>query len=159
MKHPLVGPISLGVLAFSFILGPVSLHGRGPSVGAHPYLECGTGAAGKARVVVIHILDAPTALHFVMTVEGRRLDNPGLLVAHGPSIRISIQPKVGQPSTCEANGPSPFHVRSTAARLADAHLLVEATAPVPFELQNARGKILATHTVDPAAGGPTTIGR
>lgn len=127
------------------------------SLGASPFIQCGSGVPGKAGVVVVHLRDGAGALHWNLHLEGSLLAPQGVEWAGNGTIRIELNAP-GGPWACQATAPSPFHVRSTAKHLAGTTLRILARESVRIEIQNAQGRVLASRTVDPAAHETTTIG-
>lgn len=141
------------VTAFAWIGMAVPL----PRTDAAPFIECGGGAAGRPGTVVVHLLDAKPTLHWSMQLESGVL-TPSRIEFAGPgTIRIELEGQPG-PHACEATPPSPFHLRAASARLAGTLLRVLSHGPVPVEIQDRFGKVLARQVADPAEPARTTIG-
>jgi|SRR5687767_5295757 len=145
--------VAVGFLSPFAVLSPDSIrYSTSPS-----FIECGGGVAGTPGVVVVHLRDGSRARTWSLTLEGGILGPRGVEWAGPGTIRIELNAS-GGPWACQATPPSPFRVRSTAGFLAGSTLRVLARAPVRVEIQDAEGRVLASRTVDPAAGQTTTIG-
>lgn len=146
--------VALGLMA------PFALSSAGPQalpLSASPFIECGSGVAGKAGVVVVHLRDAANAQSWRLIVEGGPLAPQGIEWAGKGTIRIESNAP-GGPWACQATAPSPFHLWSTTKTLAGTTLRVLAREPVRVEIQDDQGSILASGTLDPVGRQTTTIG-
>jgi hypothetical protein len=128
-----------------------------PRTSVAPFIECGGGAIGRPSTVVVHLLDAKRARHWSMQLESGVL-TPSRLEFAGPgTIRIELLDESG-PHSCEATAPSPFHLRAQSARFAGTTLRVLSRVPVPVEIQDRSGKVLAKQIADPAHPATAPIG-
>jgi hypothetical protein len=146
--------LALGSFAFLAATGlPLSL----PNVRPAPFIECGSAVSGKAGVVVVHLLDRAKPPSGNLMVEGSILPPRGVEWAGKGTIRIETNAG-GHKSSCQSTAPSAFHLRSTAGHLSGTTLRVLAVDPVLVEIQDTHGRVLGSHTVDPARSGTATIG-
>jgi hypothetical protein len=156
MRSWLAGLSTIGTLGSLSAALPSTSTGFAPA-GAAPFIECGGGAEGVPGVVVVHLLDAGRILHWSMQLEAKPHQGTTLELSGPGTIKIEVQ-REGRPSACEATAPSPFHVRAVAARLAGAALRVFANEPVPVEIRNRSGKLLARQTANSKQATSVSIG-
>ena len=153
MRRWFVGLSAVGALAW---VGVVQ-HPIPGSTGTAPFIQCGSGAPGRPGIVVVHLLDVRPVRHWSIGLEAEPLTNSSLEMAGPGTIRIEIEGVPG-PHSCEATAPSPFHVRALSTRLAGGTLRVKARRPVPVEVQDRSGKVLAKQVADPAQTARRSLG-